>query len=439
MASPHSATTFDVLVVGGGILGVSLAAWLGWLYEGHFALLEKEASLALHTTSRNTGVVHRPFYLDPDRKRVFARSAEVSYHMWKGWALHRRLPWMQLGTLEVATEESEAKALYRYLGWGISNGMDESELEVLDGRDVAKLEPEVRCRAAIHCKTDAGVSYYAFARSLAEDAKRNGVEMLTDARVVKMAEGKEGVKVWLRGSCEPLISRLVINCAGGNSLDLAKGMGLAQQYEDLHFRGEYWQVDSAYGVRVNRNVYSVPRHREFPFLDPHFIVRADGRREVGPNAVLVAGPNTYSGLANTPWELLSKVVERPIGPKLRLMTNPSFISLVSQEWRSSIFKSAMCNRVARFIPSLSPHHLVGRGFAGVRSSVIDSKGFLPEAIEIATERTFHVLNYNSPGATGAPAYAARALALVSTHCPAFNLRRKAVKPLWDYDLVVEAL
>ena len=76
-------------------------------------------------------------------------------------------------------------------------------------------------------------------------------------------------------------------------------MNLGKEFTDLHFRGEYWFVEKAFGQKISRNVYSVPKIREYPFLDPHFIVRADGSREVGPNAVLVSGPNTYQGLSQS--------------------------------------------------------------------------------------------------------------------------------------------
>src|SRR5439155_928136 len=91
---------------------------------------------------------------------------------------------------------------------------------------------------------------------------------------------------------EPHRTRFRINCAGGNSIDLAHRLGVGLEYTDLFFRGEYWEIDPAYHHLASRNVYTVPRHPELPFLDPHWIIRADGRREIGPNAVPVAGPYT---------------------------------------------------------------------------------------------------------------------------------------------------
>ncbi len=125
-------------------------------------------------------------------------------------------------------------------------------------------------------------------------------------------------------------------------------------------------MDSEFGQKVKRNIYSVARHKEFPFLNPHFIVRASGRREVGPNAVLVSGPNAYKGLSSSKAEMLKKIFERPNSPKWKLFTNTQFLSLVWEEWRSSISKKQMCERVRQFIPSLGVGMLQAGGLAGVR-------------------------------------------------------------------------
>ena len=103
---------------------------------------------------------------------------------------------------------------------------------------------------------------------------------------------------------------LLINAAGGGALDIAHRLGLAKQYTDLHFRGEYWYVDEPFASRISRNIYSIARFKEFPFLDPHFIVRANGKREIGPNAVLVSGPGAYKrpfrGQASSSWRRSSR-------------------------------------------------------------------------------------------------------------------------------------
>lgn len=428
---------YDIAVIGGGILGICVTTWLKELFDGNIVIVDKEPNLASHTTTRNTGIIHRPFYLNPHKKRNFARAAQTSYFLWKDWAEKKKLPWKQVGTLEVATEPEQIPILKHYLQWAKANHMQESELEVLDSKNVTRIEPEVKCEAALHCKTDASVSYSAFAYSLLDELRARNVNILTNAKVTGLREIDRGIEVSLKNHGKPVLAKYVVNCAGGSSLDLAKMLGLADEYVDLHFRGEYWHVSQSFGERVSRNVYSVPKRQEFPFLDPHLIFRADGRREIGPNAVLVAGPNTYRGVARGPSELVSKILERPWTPKLRLFSNTEFLSLVSQEWRSSLFISEMCKRVQRFIPSLTTSKLVSKGLAGVRSNAVNRNGFVPEAIELETHFSYHILNYNSPGATGAPAYAAYTVSRLRDQGYLDHLKKKDGNTIWSLDFVLD--
>src|SRR5207244_12384226 len=111
---------WDGRIVGGGILGTSFAYWLANHYDGGIAVLEKESQVATHTSRRNTGVVHRPFYLDPVERKVFARSSQVAYRMWKAFAAERRLTWLRVGTFEVATRADQLSRLERYRDWGLA-------------------------------------------------------------------------------------------------------------------------------------------------------------------------------------------------------------------------------------------------------------------------------------------------------------------------------
>jgi L-2-hydroxyglutarate oxidase len=198
----------------------------------------------------------------------------------------------------------------------------------------------------------------------------------------------------------------VINCAGGHSLNIAKKFGLAKEYSSLHFRGEYWQIDESHASLVNTNIYTVARFPKFPFLDPHWIKRPNGRTEIGPNAVPVSDPEAYSGLGGMS-QSLSKISEILSGSSKKLLFNSEFLSLISKEWKSSISKNAMINRVKEFIPKIKPSFFATKGTAGIRTPIITPTGeFLAETLEIQSDHSLHIINYNSPGATGAPAYSA---------------------------------
>ncbi len=400
--------SYDVAIIGAGVLGVCTSYWLSMLYDSSIALIDKEDQIARHASSRNTGVIHRPFYLDPEKKKIFAASAEKSYYLWKELAIKYSLPWKEAGTLEVAMREDDLMVMDRYRDWSSQNGMDEKEFAVLEKSEAQELEPEVKCLGAFYSKTDTSVDYGAFSHSVFELSKKAGVNFLPGSMASNFRAEPDAIRFEVRRKEDhqkfQVSCKLLINLAGGSSIDVAHSLGLGKQFTDLHFRGEYWVVNPSFGSKIKRNVYSVPKFREFPFLDPHFIVRASESREIGPNAVLVFGPSAYEGLSEKKLQILTKLFERPNVPKLRLFTNGTFLSLVWHEAKSSFSKDAMCERVRTFLPNLNTSLLSERGIAGIRSSVIDNKGFVPEAVEMYDDKSVHILNYNSPGATGAPAF-----------------------------------
>src|SRR5437879_4737138 len=210
----------------------------------------------------------------------------------------------------------------KILSLGVQNGMGEDELEVLTSEEIRNLEPHVRGHGAIWSKTDTSVDYRAFTKSLRTDAEGEGIKFLTGIEVgsVKVAGDLLEIKP-TRNATEPVRARFLINCAGGSSLRIAHMLGLGTQYFDLNFRGEYWEIGKEWTYLATRNIYTVAQHPELPFLDPHWIVRADGRREIGPNAVPVAGPYTYRGFFRNPTDALEKILEPTMANKVALLLN----------------------------------------------------------------------------------------------------------------------
>src|SRR5213594_4004531 len=434
---------WDVVIIGGGILGTSASYWIGNRYEGRVAVLEKEQDVAVHTSRRNTGVVHRPFYLDPVKRRIFARCSQAAYGMWKSYARERGLPWEPVTTLEVATRPEDVKRVEKYYHWGIQNGMGEDELEVLNAEEVRKLEPHVRGHGAIWSKTDTSVDYHAFTKSLRAGAENEGVRFLTRTEVGSVKVDGDSLEIIPTGNdSEPIRARFLINCAGGSSLRIAHMLRLGTEYCDLNFRGEYWEIGSEWTYLATRNIYTVAQHPELPFLDPHWIVRADGRREIGPNAVPVAGPYTYKGFFTSPGQAIKKLLEQPVANKLALLYNRDFLELAGAEWLSSISKGEMARRAQKFIPELKVDYLLRPGIAGVRAQVIDRKGdFMKEAIEFETPLSYHITNYNSPGATGSPAFAAFLVNKLGEKGYLDHLGRTSVKGngVWDFETISEQI
>jgi len=426
---------YDIVIIGGGLLGTSISYWISNLYDVKVAVIEKEPDVGMHTSSRNTGVVHSPFYLNPDKKAKLARAAFLSHEMWQTFAEKKELPWNMVGTMEVALDETQHKILEKYVDWGPKNGMSEKNIELLSGSDVMQREPNIRCHSAIHCKTDAVVDYGKFTRKLKEESQRNGTKFLFN-RQLQSVDNLNDDPILAFQNNEKISSKIVINCAGGYSLDIAKKFGLANDYSSLHFRGEYWIASSEYANLVKTNVYSVPKYPDFPFLDPHWIIRSDGKSEVGPNAVPVPSPETYSGYVGNIETFISKLAEVVTGSTRKLLLNADFMNLVAKEWLSSLSKTVMIERIQKFVPKVKPKFFSERGTAGIRTPIITPEGkFLPDVLELMSPNSYHILNYNSPGATGAPAYSAYVVKSMQEK-GLLQYKTRKTDSIWDFETII---
>ena len=106
---------FDIAIIGGGILGTCISYWLSSIYDMSICVIEKESQIAMHASSRNTGVIHSPFYLNPDSKKILARSALLSYNMWESVAKQHDIPWKNTGVLELALDKAQHRRLEKYI------------------------------------------------------------------------------------------------------------------------------------------------------------------------------------------------------------------------------------------------------------------------------------------------------------------------------------
>jgi len=389
----------------------------------------------MHASSRNTGVVHSPFYLNPKTKKVLAKSALISYDMWEKLAKKTNVPWTKTGVLELAVHEEQHESLEEFMKWGIENGLDEKDLELLSSDEITKREPNVKGHSAVYCRKEVSTDFGAFTREIRKESEKNGCKFLL-SNEVKLVEEKKDDSIITLDNKSTISSNLTINCAGGNSLDIAKQFGLAKKYSDLHFRGEYWVADAKYSDLVKTTIYTVAEFKGYPFLDPHWIKKVDGKSEIGPNAVPILSPDNYSGYLGDASTSLSKLKDIVTGNALKLFKDPEFLSLLSKEWMSSISKTAMINRVQKFIPKIKPEYFSERGIAGIRTPLITPEGkFLPDVLELFSSSSFHIINYNSPGATGAPAYSAFVVKKIQDKV-LLDYPKKQLDSIWNFDEVM---
>ena len=397
---------FDIIIIGGGILGTSISYFLSFLNKSKkIAVIEQASKVAFHTSGRNTGKVHAPYLYNPDKKKLFAKAAFHGYEMWEEYSKLKNLPFKKDGVIEVALNKKDIKVLEKYLKWGKQNGLKDKDIKLLNKDEIKKIEPEIKCEAALYVYRDGSADYSIFTDSIMKDSIKNGTELILDTKVTNIKKQDGQWEITLNDD-NKIFTKFFINAAGGEAINIAHDVGVAQNLTDVHFRGEYWKIPKEYHNMTKTSVYSVPEFPDYPFLDPHWIIRVDGSCEIGPNAVPVFSPYGYDTAENIK-EFIPKILEMLGSGARKAIFDKQFQELAINEIQSSMSKDVMINRVKRFLPKLDSKKILKKGTAGIRSSVIDENGkFVPDVILMGEEKSFHILNYNSPGATGALPFAA---------------------------------
>jgi L-2-hydroxyglutarate oxidase LhgO len=275
----------DVAVVGGGIVGLASAAAL--VRAGKSVLvLERNAAVALETTSRNSEVVHAGIYYPEGslkarlcvagRRALYQRCAE------RGIA-HRRL-----GKLIVATSDAEAGLLEDLRGRGAANGVE--DLELLDRAGVLALEPQLNAVAGLHSPVSGIVDAHAFARSYQAEAEAGGAVVALSHRVTELSLTAGAWRLGAlgpNGDAQTLRCAAVVNAAGLESDRMAALAGMdvdAVGYRLRLCKGDYFALAAGAPLRLQRLVYPVPAGAG---LGVHATLDLGGRVRFGPDATYV--------------------------------------------------------------------------------------------------------------------------------------------------------
>ncbi|WP_436737652.1 L-2-hydroxyglutarate oxidase [Streptomyces sp. BBFR102] len=374
----------DVVVIGGGIIGLSTAYALSRQRPGvRVTVLEKEHGPAHHQTGRNSGVIHSGVYYRPGSLK--ARYATRGAAEMVRFCAEHGVPHRVTGKLIVATGREELPRLHALVQRGRENGIPVREL---GPSQIPAYEPEARGLAAIHVATTGICDYGAVARVLAEESKAD-IRYGAEADLISRRLGR-GVAVRTKDGTV-VRGRVLVNCAGLHCDRVARLAGDDPQMRIVPFRGEYYEL--ARPELVRGLVYPVP-DPAFPFLGVHLTRGVDGGVHVGPNAVLAGAREGYSWPTVRPADLAGT------------LTWPGFWHLARRhaghglgEVGRSLSKRAFTQAVRGLLPAVRESDLV-RAPAGVRAQAVLRDGTLVDDFLIRQgPSTVHVLNAPSPAAT----------------------------------------
>jgi len=413
---PLNATpTFDVAVIGGGIVGLATA----WALVNDpdrrrpsLVVLEAEDRLAAHQSGRNSGVIHSGLPYAPGSLK--ARLATDGRERMVRFCEEEEIPHQRCGKLVVAVEEAELPRLDELERRGRANGL--RALTRLDGDELREREPHAAGLAALHVGETGIVDFAEVVRALGRRVRAADGEVRTGSRVMAIrreAGGGGAPPRWvLETRAGEVRATWLVNCAGLQSDRVARLAGHRPEVRIVPFRGDYFELVAARRHLVRGPLYPVA-DPALPFLGVHFTPTVDGSVEVGPNARPVACRHGYRGEGSGFGETLRDAAATLGWPgSWRLWAH--YWRLGIDEVVRSASRTAFARAAARLVPEVRAADLV-RGISGIRAQALDRDGRLVDDFRfVFGDREVHVLNAPSPAATASLAIGAEIAGYVET-------------------------
>ncbi len=377
----------DFLIIGAGIVGLTIALEINKQFpDAKISIIEKENQPGIHSSGRNSGVLHAGFYYTADSlKAKLCRDGNFS---WRQYCEENNLTLNQCGKLVVARNEEELNGLDELARRAEVNSV---ELKMISAADAAEIEPQAYTYGrALWSPTTATVNPKEIVDSVQNKIKSKGISILNNTAYLKRS-GREVITS--NGNFSP---GYLINAAGLYADKIAFDYGFSQDYKILPFKGLYLYAKDD-GLKLKTNVYPVPDLRN-PFLGVHFTVTAENKTKIGPTAIPAFWRENYTGWDKFNLEELVDIIG--IDASLFLANNFGFRKLAFKEMQK-YSKKKLVQLAGTLLNSIEKNDFIKWGTPGIRAQLINTK---TKQLEMdfkyeGDDKSFHVLNAVSPAFT----------------------------------------
>lgn len=395
--------TCDFLVIGGGVIGLSIARELKARHKGaRIILIEKESSCGAHASGRNSGVLHAGFYYSPDSLK--ARFTKLGNERMAAYCEEKGIPLNRCGKLVVAKDAGDLSSLDELVKRGRTNGI---EIQELTEAEAKRIEPRVKTfQRALFSPQTSTVNPQLVVDAMQRDAVREGIEIRLGTAYVRRED--TGVST----TAGAIAAGYVVNAAGLYADKIALDYGFSQNYRILPFKGLYLYSNEPPGA-IRTNIYPVPDLRN-PFLGVHFTITADGNAKIGPTAIPAFWRENYEGLDNFSLSELMEVASRGLG----LLTNAQFdYRRLAMEEIAKYSRSKMVALASALAEGVHEAHYLKWGRPGIRAQLLDitKRKLEMDFVLEGDHRSMHVLNAVSPAFTCALPFAGHVCDQIARH------------------------
>ena len=383
---------FDYIVIGAGIVGISLGlAILERSPKKKVLIIDKESKPGVHASGRNSGVFHAGFYYSPDSlKAKFCRLGNLEL---KNFCKENSIPILETGKVVVCQSKSDVSKLEDLFRRGVANGVD---IEILGETELDKIEPAAKTiDKFIWSPTTAVGNPKLVISQLAEKFIKSGGKFQFNCSAKLVSANDQVLIETIYGTYS---AASIINSAGAYAANLARQVNVGNQYACLPFLGAYKKsklVDS----NPRRLVYPVPNPIN-PFLGVHTTNTLNGEIKIGPTAFPVIGKEQYklsNGFNGSEFLEFYKAAKA-----LFKSDSVDLIGLAREEF-VKLFTKPLLNKTNKLTNSLNSNKQWSKYPAGIRAQIInlETKTIEMDYIVQSDKNVVHILNAVSPGWTSA--------------------------------------
>tara|TARA_B100001123_G_C15329984_1_gene1030884 strand:- start:1794 stop:3008 length:1215 start_codon:yes stop_codon:yes gene_type:complete len=279
-----SLKNYDFVIVGAGIIGLTIARELAKRGHRSVAVLEKESEVGLHSSGRNSGVLHAGIYYGSDTLK--AQVCAAGSKLMQQYAKEYGIPLERNGKVIVATSVESIPQIDVLLERGTKNGI---RVEKITEKELTEIEPEAQTKEfALLSPDTAVVDSGGILSALVSELNDLGVKLLKNSEVIAVKERTRTLQL----SHGSLGYGYLVNAAGLHADRLAHRMGVGEHYQILPFKGIYKKLRPEKAKQFRGSIYPAPDLR-VPFLGVHITPGIHGQTLVGPTAIPAFGRENY--------------------------------------------------------------------------------------------------------------------------------------------------
>ena len=384
---------YDLTIIGGGIIGCTIARSICKERKLNVLLVDKENSFGVHASTHNSGVIHSGFYYEPNSNK--AKFSVDGSKMIISYCKKNNIGLKQNGALILANNETEIQTLEHLKINGEKN--DVMGLKLIDQDEISDFEPHAKGISGLYSPHDAVIDVHSFLNNMVNELLLTNVEIKLNCFVKKIEEKRDFIL--LQTNNEKIFTKYMINCAGVNADVVGSYMGVSNNLQIIPFRGEYYELSKIKPNLIRSMIYPVPS-KSTPFLGTHVTKTVDGKILFGPNSVLALGRESYSDYDINLKDLVMMLKYNGFWKMLNNTRNIQFFN-----YFPPFKKSAFYSDVCKLVNNVEKSDMM-KSYSGVRAQLVDSDGnFVKDILIRNTPRSIHVLNAVSPGLTCSLAFA----------------------------------